>query len=180
MRKIAVLGLLAFATFAPPRQSFAQKAPSTARKAPGSTTPKSGSAKLEAIFKSAEVPYVKVEDDHYKADVTIDEGETDQVQIFLQTLGDDPHNKSYEVMQIYFYLGEVPEGSKPSPALLKQLNEWNQKLVRGTVFIDDNVITYGSSLWTSTLDEDAFIKDTVLGHYASKALRKEIEPYLKQ
>jgi hypothetical protein len=168
VKRILSLGLLAVCVFGLPFSVLAQQGGSTA------------SLKMEAIFKSAELPFVKIADDHYKAVVSIDENESDRFQVFLQTIGNDPKDESLQVMQMVFFLGAVPKGSTPPTALIRKINEWNGSLSRGSVFILDTAIIYQSSTWLAKSDATTLINDALVGHFTSQKLRKEIEPYLKQ
>jgi hypothetical protein len=137
-------------------------------------------AKLEAIFTGAEMPFVKLKDDHYKAVVSIDQNESDRFQVFLETIGNNPNDEQLQVMQIVFFLGAIQEGRSAPTALIKQINEWNGTLARGSVFISGSAIVYQSSAWLSKSDPTTLMNDALVGHFTSQQLRKEIEPYLKQ
>jgi hypothetical protein len=168
MKRILVIGLAALFSFGFQSPVRAQQGGSSA------------GTKLEAIFKTAEIPYVKLADDRYKAVVSIDENESDRFQVFLQTIGNNPNDDDLQVMQMIFYLGELPKGTTPPTALIKQINEWNGSLTRGSVFVLDSVIMYQSSAWISKSDSTTLINDALVGHFTSQKLRKEIAPYIKQ
>ena len=167
MKKSLVLGLLTFSVF------------SAGTALPQQTNP-SASAKLETIFQAAEMPFVKLGADHYKAVVSIDTNESDSFQVFLQTIGNDPNDVDLQIMQMVFFLGELPKGAAPPNALVKQINEWNSNLSRGSVFILEGVILYQSSAWLSKSDATTLTNDALVGHFTSQKLRKEVELYLKQ
>lgn len=167
MNKARLLGVMVILILGFPRYSRAQ----------GDS---SAGAKLEAIFKSAEIPYVKLKDDRYKAVVSISDSESDQFQVYLQTIGNNPNDEQLQVMQMVFFLGAIPEGRTAPTPLLKQINEWNADLTRGSVFIAGSVILYQSSAWLSKTDQNTLINDALVGHFTSQELRKKIEPYLKQ
>jgi hypothetical protein len=167
VKKTIVLGLLATLFLGFP--SFAR----------GQASATAG-AKLEAIFKGAEMPFVKLKDDQYKAVVSIDENESDRFQVFLQAIGNNPNDEQLQVMQIVFFLGAIPEGRSAPTALIKQINEWNGTLARGSVFISGSAIVYQSSAWLAKSDSTTLVNDALVGHYTSQQLRKQIEPYIKQ
>ncbi len=167
MKKATVLGLIAVLFCGFPGSTKAQ----------GSA---SADAKVEALFKGAELPFVKIKDNHYKAVVTISDTESDRFQIFLETIGNDPNDEDLQVMQMVFFLGEIPAGRTPPTALIKQINEWNGTLTRGSVFISGSAIVYQCSAWLSKSDPKTLVNDALVGHFTSQKLRKDIEPYLKQ
>jgi hypothetical protein len=140
----------------------------------------SASAKLETIFQAAEMPFVKLGADHYKAVVTIDTNESDSFQVFLQTIGNDPNDADLQIMQMVFFLGALPKGTAPPIALVKQINEWNSCLSRGSIFIVEGVIVYQSSAWLLKSDATTLTNDALVGHFTSQKLRKDVELYLKQ
>jgi hypothetical protein len=167
MKKSLVLGLLTFGVLlvgtALPQQ-----------------TNTGASAELETIFQAAEMPFVKLGADHYKAVISVDTNESDSFQVFLQTIGNDPNDADLQIMQMVFFLGELPKGSAPPNALVKQINDWNSNLSRGSVFILEGVILYQSSAWLSKSDATTLTNDALVGHFTSQKLRKEVELYLKQ
>jgi hypothetical protein len=168
MKRALVLGLMVLCAFGPPGRVRAQQGSSTA------------GSKLEAIFKGAEMPFVKLGDDHYKAVLSIDDNESDRFQVFLQTIGNNPNDDTLQVMQMVFFLGALPKGTATPTALIKQINEWNGSLSRGSVFVLDSVVIYQSSAWLSKSDPTTLVNDALVGHFTSQKLRKEIEPYIKQ
>jgi hypothetical protein len=167
MKKAIGLGLMALSIFGLCNFSRAQ-------------TGTTAGARLEAIFKGAEMPFVKIKDDHYKAVVSIDENESDRFQVFLEAIGNNPNDEQLQVMQIVFFLGAIPEGRSAPTALIKQINEWNATLARGSVFISGSAVVYQSSAWLAKSDPTTLVNDALVGHFTSQRLRKEIEPYLKQ
>jgi hypothetical protein len=168
MKRTLVLGLIALCAFELPGRVQAQQGSSSA------------GAKLEAIFKGAEMPFVKLGDDHYKAVVSIYDNESDRFQVFLQTIGNNPNDDALQVMQMVFFLGTLPKETTTPTALIRQINEWNGSLSRGSVFVLDSAVVYQSSAWLSKSDPSTLINDALVGHFTSQKLRKEIEPYLKQ
>lgn len=168
MKRTLVLGLIALCAFGLPGCVRAQQGGSSA------------DAKLEAIFKGAEMPFVKLGNDHFKAVVTIDDNESDRFQVFLQTIGSNPNDDALQVMQMVFFLGALPKGTTTPTALIKQINEWNGTLSRGSVFVLDSAVVYQSSGWLSKSDPSTLVNDALVGHFTSQKLRKEIEPYIKQ
>jgi hypothetical protein len=168
MKRALVLGLMALCTFGPLNGVRAQQGGSPA------------GAKLETIFKGAEMPFVKLGDDHYKAVLSIDDNESDRFQVFLQTIGNNPNDDALQVMQMVFFLGALPQGTTTPTALIKQINEWNGTLSRGSVFVLDSAVVYQSSAWLSKSDPATLVNDALVGHFTSQKLRKEIEPYIKQ
>jgi len=173
MRKLAIITLVCALLWpvlpAAAQQQAAQQQPS---QSPGK--------KLEALFAAAEIPFTKAEEGRYIAVITVEEGESDRFQVFLTALGNDPNNEKLQVIQLYFLLGQLPKGAQVPAALIKQVAEWNANLTLGKVVIISNVILYTSSSWLSRTDADTLAVDAVVGHYASKDLRKNVEPYLKQ
>jgi hypothetical protein len=137
-------------------------------------------ARLESLFKASEMPFVKIADSHYAAVVTTDDGVSDRFHVFLSTIGNDPNDEDMQVVQIVFYLGEIPQGSSAPIALIKQINEWNSSLSRGSVFIVGQSVAYQSSGWLFKSDPKSLELDALVGHYSAVSLRKEVEPYLKQ
>lgn len=180
MKKILTLALVVCMAFMPCLRSSAQKpAPSAADK-PSVADKPSAADKLESIFKGAEIPYVKLAADHFKVAVTLENNESAQFQVFLQTLGDDPNDPDLQLMQVVFLLGELPKGTTPPAALFKKINDWNNRLSRGSVVMDEGVIIYQSSAWIAKTDAQSLLNDASLGHYSSQTIRKELAPYLKQ
>ncbi len=135
---------------------------------------------LESLFKADQLPFVKIADAHYAAVITADNGESDRFQVFLSNVGNDATDETLQVMQIVFYLGEIPKGASAPVALIKQMNEWNGNLSRGSVFIVGQSVIYQSSGWLSKSDAASLAIDALIGHYSAVKLRKEVEPYLKQ
>ena len=168
MRRNLVLGLVALCFCGFPGHVEAQAGSSSAGE------------KLEAVFKGAEMPFVKLGDDHYKAVLTINENESDSFQVFLQTIGNNPNDDTLQVIQMIFFLGALPKGTTPPTALIKQINEWNGSLSRGSIFVLDSVVLYQSSAWLSKSDPTTLINDALVGHFTSQKLRKDVEPYIKQ
>ncbi len=137
------------------------------------------SQKLEAMLNTAEIPFNKTEDGSYIAVVSVSQNESERFHIQLNYLGDDPNNQRYQVIQMYFLLGQIPKGAAFPPALIKQINQWNADLTMGRVVAVGNVIMYTSSAWLAKSDAESLTLDAALGHFASQDLRKEIAPYLK-
>jgi hypothetical protein len=137
-------------------------------------------AKLEALFTAAQMPFVKTEEGSYVAVITVDEGESDRFHVYQTAIGNDPNDEQLQVVHLYFLLGQLPKDAPVPIALIKQIVEWNAGLTMGKVVILDNTIVYTSSSWLSKTDADSLSLDALVGHYASKKLRKDIEPYLKQ
>jgi hypothetical protein len=142
--------------------------------------PQQAGKKLEAMFNAAEIPFTKPEEGRYIAVISVDQNESERFHVGLSSLGNDPNNERYQIIQMYFLLGQVSKGASFPPALIKQINEWNSNLTMGRVIAVGNVIMYTSSSWLSKTDADTLVLDATLGHYASQDLRKEIAPYLKQ
>lgn len=140
----------------------------------------SSSKKIEALFKTAEIPYTSSEEGSYVAVITVEEGESDRFHVYLSTLGNDPNNEKLQIVQLYFLLGALPKGAPVPAALTKQIAEWNANLTMGKIVVISNAVLYTSSEWLSRTDADTLAQDAVLAHYVSKDLRKEVAPYLKQ
>ena len=138
------------------------------------------SKKLEAMLNAAEIPFNKSEEGSYVAVITVGENESERFHIQLNYLGNDPNNERYQVIQMYFLLGQIPKGASFPPALVKQINVWNSNLTMGRVVAFSQVVLYTSSSWLAKTDADTLGLDAALGHFASQDLRKEIAPYLKQ
>jgi hypothetical protein len=168
MRNLAVVVFLFIASVFP--------APAQKNK----TEEKPSGAKLEAILKAVELPFTKSEEDAYVAVITVEENESERFHLFLSYLGDDPKDERYQLVQMYFLLGQLPKGITVPAALAKQITVWNGNLTIGKVVIDDNVVLYTSTEWMSRVDADTLVLDATIGHYASKDLRKEVAAYVKQ
>jgi hypothetical protein len=141
--------------------------------------PQASSKKIEALFKTAEIPFTSSEEGTYVAVITVEEGESDRFHVYVTAIGNDPNNEKLQVVQLYFLLGQLPKGTPVPVALTKQIAEWNANLTLGKVVVIETAILYTSSSWLSRTDADGLAQDAVLGHYLSKDLRKEIAPYLK-
>jgi len=137
-------------------------------------------ARLESLFKAGQMPFVKIGDSHYAAVVTTDDGVSDRFHVFLSTIGNDPNDEALQVIQMVFYLGEIPKGATAPVALIKKMNEWNGTLSRGSVFIVGQSVIYQSSGWLFKSDSGSLELDALVGHFSAVSLRKEVEPYLKQ
>jgi hypothetical protein len=135
--------------------------------------------KIEALFKTAQIPFTSSEEGSYVAVITIEEGESDRFHAYLTSIGNDPNDEKLQIVQLYFLLGLLPKDTQTPIALTKQIAEWNANLSVGKVVVIGSAILYTSSSWLSRTDADALAQDAVLGHYLSKDLRKEIAPYLK-
>jgi hypothetical protein len=136
--------------------------------------------KLEALLNAAQIPYNRLDDSNYVGVITVEQNESERFHLQLNYLGDDPNNAQYQIVQIYFVLGQIPKGAQWPPALIKQINKWNADLITGRIIALDNVIVYTSNEWLSRLDADTLGLDAALGHYTANDLRKEVAPYLKQ
>ena len=141
--------------------------------------PQASGKKIEALFKTAEIPFTSSEEGSYVAVITVEEGESDRFRVYLSAIGNDPNDEKFQVVQLYFLLGLLPKDTPVPIALTKQIAEWNANLTVGKVVVISSAILYTSSSWLSHTDADALAQDAVLGHYLSKDLRKEIAPYLK-
>jgi hypothetical protein len=142
-------------------------------------TPQAGK-KLEALFNAAEMPFTKSEEGNYIAVISVDQNESERFHVGLNSLGNDPNDEKYQIIRMYFLIGQIPKGASFSPALIKQINQWNANLTMGRVIAVGSVIMYTSSSWLARTDADTLALDAALGHYASQDLRKEVAPYLKQ
>jgi hypothetical protein len=141
--------------------------------------PQASGKKIEALFKTAQIPFTSSEEGRYVAVITVEEGESDRFHVYLASIGNDPNDEKLQIVQLYFLLGQLPKATQTPIALTKQIAEWNANLSVGKVVVISNAILYSSSSWLSRTDADALAQDAVLGHYLSKDLRKEIAPYLK-
>lgn len=139
----------------------------------------SAGTKLEAILNTAQIPFNRTEDGSYVAVISVDQNESDRFHISLSHLGNDPNDARFQIVQLYFLLGQIPKGSSFPPALIKQINQWNSELTMGKVFAVGNVIVYATSSWLIRTDAESLAVDATLGHYSSQDLRKEVAPYLK-
>jgi hypothetical protein len=146
----------------------------------GADQPQKPSSKLEAMLNAAEMPFNKTGEGRYIAVISVDQNESERFHIQLNYLGNDPNDEHYQIVQMYFLLGQIPKGSTFPTALIKQINEWNSNLTMGRVVAAGTVIMYASSSWLAKTDADTLALDAALGHYASENLRKEVAPYLKQ
>jgi len=167
MRKVAVVALV-YALLG----SILPAAVQEQRQQPGK--------KLEALFTTAEIPFTKPEEGRYVAVITVEEGESDRFHVYLSALGNDPDDEKLQVIRIYFLLGQLPKDTPVPTALTKQIAQWNANLTLGKVVVIGDAILYTSSSWLSRTDAETLALDAALGHYASKDLRKEVAPYLKQ
>jgi hypothetical protein len=141
--------------------------------------PQASGKKIEALFKTAEIPFTSSEEGSYVAVITVEEGESDSFHVYLSSIGNDPNDEKLQIVQYYFLLGRLPKDTPIPIALTKQIAEWNANLSVGKVIVIGSAILYTSSSWLSRTDADALAQDAVLGHYLSKSLRKEVAPYLK-
>jgi hypothetical protein len=148
-------------------------------KQPPAAQGQSAGAKLEAILNAAQMPFNKMEDGSYVAVISVDQNESERFHISLDPLGNDPNDTRFQIVQMYFLLGQIAKGSSFPPPLIKQINQWNSELTMGKVFAVGNVIVYATSSWLVKTDAESLAVDATLGHYSSQNLRKEIAPYLK-
>jgi hypothetical protein len=142
--------------------------------------PPQAGKKLEALFNTAEMPFTKSEEGSYIAVITVEQNESERFNVGLSSLGNDPNDERYQIVRMYFFLGQIPKGTSFSPALIKQINQWNVNLTMGRVIAVGNAVVYTSSSWLARTDANTLALDAALGHYASADLRKELAPYLKQ
>jgi hypothetical protein len=140
----------------------------------------SAAQKLEALLNAADIPFNKPEEGNYYAVISVSQNESEKFHIHLSYLGDDANNEQYQLIQMYFLLGQIPKGASFPPALIKQINVWNANLTVGRVIAVGTVVLYVSNSWLAHTDADSLVQDAALGHYVSEDLRKEIAPYLKQ
>jgi hypothetical protein len=138
------------------------------------------SKKLEALFKAAQIPVTSSEEGSYVAVIIVGESESEEIHIYLSSIGNDPNDEKLQVVQLYFLLGALPKNTSVPIALAKQIAEWNANLTMGKVVVIGSAILYTSSEWLFRTDANALAQDAVLGHYVSKDLRKDVAPYLKQ
>ena len=136
--------------------------------------------KLEALFTAAEMPFTKTEDGRYIAVITVENNESERFYVYLSALGDNVNNEKLQIVTMDFLLGQLPKGSSPSNALIKQIAQWNANLTLGKVVIYGNTVVYTNSTWLARTDAETLALDATLGHYMSQDLRKEVAPYLKQ
>jgi hypothetical protein len=141
--------------------------------------PPQAGKKLEALFNAAEMPFTKSEEGKYIAVISVDQNESERFHVGLNYLGNDPNDEKYQIIRMYFLIGQIPKGASFAPALIKQINQWNANLTMGRVIAVGNVVMYTSSSWLARTDADTLALDAALGHYASQDLRKEVAPYLK-
>lgn len=142
--------------------------------------PPQAGKKLEALFNAAEMPFTKSEEGSYIAVITVEQNESERFNVGLSSLGNDPNDERYQIVRMYFFLGQIPKGTSFTPALIKQINQWNVNLTMGRVLAVGNTVLYTSSSWLARTDANTLALDAALGHYASVDLRKELTPYLKQ
>jgi hypothetical protein len=142
--------------------------------------PPQAGKKLEALFNTAEMPFTKSEEGSYIAVITVEQNESERFNVGLSSLGNDPNDERYQIVRMYFFLGQIPKGTSFTPALIKQINQWNVNLTMGRVIAVGNAVVYTSSSWLARTDANMLALDAALGHYASVDLRKELVPYLKQ
>ncbi len=129
---------------------------------------------IESLCKANQMPFVKIADGHYAAVVTTDSGESDRFQIFLGNVGNDANDEALQVMQIVFYLAEIPKGTSAPIALIKQLNEWNAAMSRGSVFVVGQSVVYQSSDWLFKSDAGSLAVEALIGHYSAANFEKKL------
>jgi hypothetical protein len=142
------------------------------------TQPQAPAKKIEALFKTAQIPFTSSSEANYVAVITA-EDESERFHVYVSTFGDDPNNEKLQVAQLYFVLGSLPKDTPVPLALTKQIAEWNVNMRVGKVIVANNSILYTDSLWLSRTDADGLNWVAAVGHYISKSLRKDVAPYLK-
>jgi len=175
MRRVAAMAFM-FAVLGSSLPSGAQQSQGAEKQSQAQPSGK----KLEALFTAAEMPFTKTEDGRYIAVITVENNESERFYVYLSALGDDVNNEKLQIITMDFLLGQLPKGTNPSTALIKQIAQWNANLTFGKVVVYGNAIVYTNSTWLARSDADTLALDAALGHYASQDLRKEVAPYLKQ
>lgn len=66
--------------------------------------------KLEAMLNTAEIPFNKSEDGSYIGVISVGQNESERFHIQLNYLGNDPNTERYQIIQMYFLLGQIPQG----------------------------------------------------------------------
>src|SRR5277367_4611312 len=97
--------------------------------------PQASGKKIEALFKTAQIPFTSSEEGSYVAVITVEEGESDRFHVYLSTIGNDPNDEKLQVVQLYFLLGLLPKDTQTPIALTKQIAEWNANLTVGKVVV---------------------------------------------
>jgi len=170
MRKL-LTAVLAFTLLALPG--------STATQQGGQRPTSEAGRKLEAMLYVLQVPFQRSGENGYVAVISVGQNESERFFIQLGAVGGDPNNERLQIIQMYFLLGQIPQGAAFPPQLIKKINQWNSSLPMGRVIAADNTITYSNSAWLSKTDADTLGLDATFGHYASRDLRREVELYLK-
>lgn len=137
------------------------------------------SKKLESLFADAEIPFTKTKSGLYVAVITVRD-ESDRFSASVDTLGNDPNDSAFQLVTIYFPLGELPKGEQMSSALAKQIIQWNTNLSVGKIVLLDSDFYFTSTLWLDHADANALAREVIIAHVDAKGLRKELAPYLNQ
>ncbi|HEY3418079.1 MAG TPA: hypothetical protein VGM23_14465 [Armatimonadota bacterium] len=140
----------------------------------GEATPKQS---LEGLLKKAGFEYMK-KDDVYKIPVEI-EDETTIVYGAEESPFNDADSKCAILTTFPLTL---PEGKKPSAAMLRKIAEMNSSIWSGRIGYDaeGNYIVYNSTIWLSGADAHTLSLELCLAHSMRKQIKKELQPFVSE
>lgn len=164
---IIVLTTLTLAVAVVPRMPRAHAAEDTSK-------PKDA---IEALLKKAEVDYIPQKDGGYKVYANDENDKPVMMFIDENKIGDVEETKMATITEGIMAL---PEGTKPSPALLKRIAEMNSEIAVGKIGLYNNGICYYSSFWLRGADEKTIGIELVLAAITKNRIIKELKPYIEQ
>lgn len=132
-------------------------------------------ATLEGLLKQGDFDYTQ-KDGKFKVIVSY-KGETTLVVASEESLGNDP---GLRVAYLYCPVLEIPDGKKPTEAMLKKMAQLNDGMLVGKLSLNENYVLYCSSFWLTNADSETLGKELALAHMIRKAANKELAPFVEE
>ncbi|MBX7168698.1 MAG: hypothetical protein K1X74_20345 [Pirellulales bacterium] len=147
--------------------------------APANEQPTAQAQTLEQLLDAGGFMYKKLDGGKYRVMV---EGNGEVTAIVCYEGVAYTTNDGVEVKIIYMYrwLADLAEGTEPSMALVKYVNNWNDKAYVGSVIINQYGVYNSNFLWLSSCTAQNFADNLYFLHYDGLKLAKEIKGLLEE
>ena len=139
-------------------------------------------AALEKALKETKLDYKKVKDGVFK--VIIDE-KPGLAVVYLEekVLGKDRKGKDILFIYLYTEVLNTPTDFKPPVAMLSKLNDWNDKIVFGTISLAKNkdgssVLLRNGTILLKNLDSEQLVDMISLAYFDKFRFQKEFRGFL--
>ena len=155
---------------------------SIAARAQNQPPPAAGAEKdLEGLLKELGINNYTCKEGVYRFPLEIGDGEAIMIGAReIQMYKDRRTGQEVKIVWLWCNVATLPEGFKPSLAMLQWMAQFNDNLYIGNVGLGGRSINYNSSFWLRTADKQVLADHLQLAALIRSKLREELLPYIKE